>query len=151
MLAIERLTRTKREILENQNFSLLSNVPFLRLISSFYGHDFWHIIIFGWIWPHIKLVLRYIKFVTKIPLLEFPYFFEKAHKGMARNEMHPIKQVFPVLLRLHWIHPSEDCRLASGRLLFSFSFFFFFFLLAFCKKGDDLVSRHTSCSIDRSA
>lgn len=34
-------------------------VPFLRLISSFYGHDFWHIIIFGWIWPHIKLVLRY--------------------------------------------------------------------------------------------
>jgi len=31
LLAIGRLTRTKREFLENQNFSLLSNVPFLRL------------------------------------------------------------------------------------------------------------------------
>ena len=117
-----------REFLENQNFSLLSNVPFLGLFSSFYGHDFWHIIIFSWIFPHIKLVLRYIKFVTKIPLLEFPYFFEKAHKGMARNEMLSIKRVFPVLLRLHWIHPSENCRLAAGRLLFFFLFFCFVFL-----------------------
>ena len=73
--------------------------------------------------------------MTKIPLLEFPYFFEKAHKGMARNEMHPIKQVFPVLLRLHWIHPSEDCRLASGRLLFSFSFFSFSSFWLFAKKA----------------